>query len=362
MNDFPRLFIKAVLMTMMSSIPYAYSSSQSSSPLVIGHRGACGHRPEHTLESYKLAIEMGADFVEPDLVSTKDHILIARHENEISGTTDVATKFPDRKTEKIVDGQKISGWFVEDFTLKEIKTLKAKERLEFRSHAYDGQFDIPTFEEIIKLVQKQSKLKKRPIGIYPETKHPSYFQSLKLPLEEPLVHLLKKYKFQSLVFIQSFELENLKKLKKMTTLPLIYLIDDPELIPYDHVLSKDPRTYQDMLKVENLKEISKTVSGIGPYKRYIIPADKNNNEAPETTLIKEAHALGLKVHPYTFRSESKYLLSNYKNDPENEYLRFYELGVDGLFTDFPDAAVKARKTYLAKLSAKSSSKNKELKK
>ena len=215
-------------------------------PLIIGHRGACGHRPEHTLESYKLAITMNADYVEPDLVSTKDHVLIARHENEIGGTTDVEKKFPNRKTTKTIDGKEVTGWFTEDFTLKEIKTLRAKERLDFRDHSFDGQFEIPTFEEILTLVQAESKRLNKKIGVYPETKHPSYFQSIHLSLEEPLIDLLNKFNLndkKSFIFIQSFELTNLKKLKKMTPLPLIYHIDDPELVHYDHVLAKDKRTY-----------------------------------------------------------------------------------------------------------------------
>lgn len=315
------------------------------SPLVLGHRGACGHRPEHTLASYELAIEMGADYIEPDLVMTKDGVLMARHENEISGTTDAALKFPDRKTTKNVDGETITGWFIEDFTLKEVKTLKAKERLEFRDHSNDGKFEVPTFKEVLALVKKQ----KRKVGIYPETKHPTYFQSIGLPLEEALVKELKAHglnKKNSLVFIQSFEMANLKKLKKLTSLPLIYLIDDPEKKPFDHVASGDQRTYLDMVQPKALKEISETVYGIGPYKRYIIPANDKGEMLPATTLIQDAHAVGLKVHPYTFRNEAQYLLKNYAGDPQKEYLQFFELGVDGVFSDFPDQAVLARKTFL----------------
>ncbi len=318
---------------------------QFTNPIIIGHRGASGYRPEHTLESYKLAIKMGADYIEPDLVITKDKVLIARHENEISGTTDVAIKFPDRKTTKTIDGQKITGWFTEDFTIKEIKTLRAYERLPFRSQKYNGKFEIPTFEEILQLAEKESKKYKRTIGVYPETKHPTYFQSIKLPLEEPLVELLKKFK--PAVYIQSFELTNLKKIKSMIEAPLIYLIDSPELIPYDFVAAKDKRTYLDMLtKPENLKEIASVVYGIGPAKRYIIPTDVNGNELPATALIQTVHSLGLKIHPYTFRNESQYLLKEYKNSPEAEYIQFFELGVDGVFTDFPDTAIRARKKYL----------------
>lgn len=315
------------------------------SPLVIGHRGACGHRPEHTLASYELAIKFGADYIEPDLVMTKDGVLMARHENEISGTTDVAEKFPERKTTKKVDGKEITGWFIEDFTLKEMKTLKAKERLAFRDHSFDGKFEVATFKEILDLVKKQ----KRVVGVYIETKHPTYFQSIGLPLEEALVKELSVHgmnKKGSPVFLQSFEMDNLKKLKTLSPLPLIYLIDDPEMMPFDHVVSGDKRNYKEMLTPASLKEISSTVYGIGPYKRYILPENDKGEALPPTTLIADAHAVGLKVHPYTFRNEAQYLLKDYQGDPQKEYLQFFELGVDGLFSDFPDQAILAKKTYL----------------
>ncbi len=344
--------------TLCFSIADAKQASMTR-PLIIGHRGACGHRPEHTLESYKLAISYGADYIEPDLVSTKDHVLIARHENEIGGTTDVATKFPDHKTTKIIDGKKITGWFTEDFTLKEIKTLRANERLDSRDHSFDGKFEVPTFEEILTLVQSASKKQKKQIGVYPETKHPSYFVSINLPLEESLIEMLKKFNMNtqnSLVFIQSFEMESLKKIKKMSPVSLIYLIDDPEMVPYDHFLAHDKRTYGDMTKPENLKELSLTVAGIGPSKRYIIPSDFNNNALPATKLIDNAHAAGLKVHPYTFRSEKQYLLRDYKESSTAEYIQFFKLGVDGLFTDFSDDAVKAWNQYSMELEKKNPNK------
>ena len=318
-------------------------------PIVIGHRGAAGHRPEHTLEGYKLAIEMGADFVEPDLVMTKDKVLMARHENEISGTTDVATKFPDRKTTKVVDGETIKGWFIEDFTLKEMKTLRANERLPFRNHNFDGKFEIPTFTEILELVKKESKERKRQIGIYPETKHPTYFENAGLPLETAVVAELKKYgldKKDSPVFIQSFEMGILRKFKKLTKVPLIFLIDDPEKIPYDLVAEKKKITYKELLQPASLKELSATIAGIGPYKRYIVPENEKHEKLPPTTLIADAHKVGLLVHPYTFRNEDQYLLKDYKGDPQNEYLEFYKLGVDGVFSDFADEAVNAKKNFL----------------
>lgn len=348
----------AVVIRLFSIVIYLFSSvtmAAMTAPLILGHRGACGHRPEHTLASYQLAIEMGADYIEPDLVMTKDKVLMARHENEISGTTDVAEKFPDRKTTKTVDGEKITGWFIEDFTLKEIKTLRAKERLEFRSHAFDGQFEVPTFKEVLDLAKRESKTRKRPIGVYPETKHPTYFTTIGLPLEKAVVTELKKQglnKKGSKIFIQSFELGALEKFKKMTDLPLIFLIDDPEKIPYDYVVAGNKTTYQELLQPKYLKEISKVAAGIGPYKRYIVPVNDKGERLPSTTLVADAHAVGLLVHPYTFRSEERYLLKEYKNDPESEYLEFFRLGVDGVFTDFADHAVKAKEAYLKEISSK----------
>lgn len=321
-------------------------------PLIIGHRGASGYRPEHTLAAYQLAIEMGADFIEPDLVMTKDKVLVARHENEISGTTDVATVYPERKTTKEIDGIKVTGWFIEDFTLQEIKKLRAKERLDFRDHSFDGKFEVPTLTEILKLVKAESKKYKKNIGLYPETKHPSYFKSIGLPLEESLIKELKKYGFNtknSPVFIQSFELGSLRKLKKLSPLPLIFLIDDPDKVPFDFVLEGKKTTYLELIQPESLKELSSWLVGIGPYKRYIVPVNAKDEKLPPTQLIEQAHAVGLLVHPYTFRSEDRYLHQDYKGDPANEYLEFYKLGVDGVFSDFSDQAFKAREIFLKEI-------------
>jgi glycerophosphoryl diester phosphodiesterase len=220
-------------------------------PLVIGHRGASGYRPEHTIAAYELAIQMGADYIEPDIVSTKDGILIARHENDISETTDVANRpeFSNRKTTKKIDGKDVNAWFTEDFTLAEIKTLRAKERLPFRNHSFDGRFEIPTLQEVIDLAKRKSVQTGRTIGIYPETKYPTYFQSINLPLEKPLVSILETNGYTSKndpVFIQSFEVENLKQLDKMTDLPLIQLLDEANKQPYDFVVKGDSRTYGDL--------------------------------------------------------------------------------------------------------------------
>ncbi len=338
--------MKFIFLLLMSFSSISFSSYK---PLIIGHRGASGHKPEHTLASYQLAIDMKADYIEPDLVMTKDKVLVARHENEISETTDVALKFPERKTTKKIDGKEKVGWFVEDFTLKEIKTLRAKERLSFRNHLEDFKYEIPTFAEILDLVVSESKKQKRKIGVYPEMKHPSYFKSIGLPLDQALIKELKAHnlnKKNSQVFIQSFELSSLVEIKKLTPLPLIFLIDDPQEIPYDHVLSNDKRTYLDLMTPAELKKIKSVVYGIGPHKNYVIPEDANKKLQSPTPLIKVAHDLGLKVHVYTFRSDKEYLNKEYDGNPEKEYHRFFSLGVDGLFSDFPDDAIKARQSFL----------------
>lgn len=323
----------------------------STSPIVIGHRGACGYRPEHTLASYELAVELGADYIEPDLVSTRDGVLVARHENEIGGTTDVALKFPDRKTKKLIDGKEVEGWFTEDFTLAELKTLRAKERLEFRDHSFDGHFEIPTFDQIIALAKQKSVETGRIIGIYPETKHPTYFRSIGLALEEPLVKALKSAgwdKADSPVFIQSFEYANLKALKKMTGVPLVFLMEEPYMRPYDFVVAGDKRTYADLTRPEELKVIATFAKGIGPWKRLIVGENPDKSLKAPTTLVRDAHAAGLVVHPYTFRNEPRFLAADYQGDPQAEYLQFFKLGVDGLFSDFSDTAVKAREAFLRK--------------
>jgi glycerophosphoryl diester phosphodiesterase len=338
-------------------------------PIVIGHRGASGYRPEHTLAAYELAIEMGADFVEPDLVSTKDGVLVARHENEISGTTDVANhpEFAHLQKTKTIDGAPITGWFTEDFTLAELKTLRAKERIpQLRpgNTAYDGQFEIPTLQEIIDLVARKnrelrrakgSSKTKRQIGIYPETKHPTYFDSIGLSMEEPLVKTLHRNGYRTkkdLVFIQSFEVANLKDLNRMTNLRIAQLINSSGK-PYDFVMSGDARNYADLITPTGLAEIAKYADGIGANKALIIPRDNTNSQLPATTLIADAHAAGLDVHAWTFRSENLFLPSEYRNganpidhgNAEAEYRDFYALGLDGVFSDHPDAAVAARTNF-----------------
>ena len=291
--------------------------------LIIAHRGASGHRPEHTLEAYSLAIDMGADVIEPDIVATKDGALVARHENEIGTTTDVAEKFPDRKTTKTVDGASITGWFTEDFTLAELKTLRARERLAFRSHAYDGQFVIPTFDEVIELADRRSASAGRRIGVYPETKHPTYFRSIGLPLEQRVLDVLATHGKQSradLVFVQSFEPSSLRTLRPLTKLRLVQLLDRGADV-----------------SAARLAEIATYADGIGANTRLVIPGAGDRLDPP-TTLVVDAHRAGLFVHVWTLRSEPQFLSPAYGGDPRKEYLQFASLGVDGIFGDFPDVA------------------------
>jgi glycerophosphoryl diester phosphodiesterase len=323
---------------------------------VIGHRGASGYRPEHTLASYQLAIDLGADYIEPDLVSTKDRVLVARHENEIGGTTDVAAhpEFASRRTTKVIDGVSITGWFTEDFTLAELKTLRAKERipgLRPTNTAFDGLEQIPTLQEVIDLARRND------VGIYPETKHPSYFDGIGLSLEEPLVATLELNgytKQSSPVFIQSFEVSNLKELDGMTRVPLVQLISDVGK-PFDFVLSGDPRTYADLATPAGLREIARYADGAGANKNLIVPRDSANRLLSPTSFIRDAHRAGLVVHPWTFRRENSFLPQDFREgnpgspmyeaatgDFAAELRLFYRLGVDGVFTDNPDVAVAAR--------------------
>jgi glycerophosphoryl diester phosphodiesterase len=346
-------------------------------PLVVGHRGATGYLPEHTLASYELAILRGADYIEPDLVSTKDGVLIARHEVNITETTDVANhqEFKGRFTTKTIDGNKETGWFADDFTLAEIKTLRAKQRLAFRPQEYNQFYQIPTFDEVIELAQAWSQRIGRVIGIYPETKHPTYHKQHGLALEAKLVKALDRHGWNhrnAPVFIQSFEVGNLKQLNGMTRVRLIQLVDaldvalDGSIIPiqpYDFVVSGDPRTYADLVTPAGLAEIATYADGVSPWKRYIVSvagvdanndgqADDTNGDGvvddsdktalPPTHLIEDAHAVGLLVHTWTFRNERQYLSKTYGENPSQEYLQFYCLGIDGLFSDFPDTAVTAR--------------------
>lgn len=312
-------------------------------PTVIGHRGAPGYRPEHTLASYQLAIEQGADFIEPDLVITRDGVLVCRHENEIGGTTDVARRpeFASRRTTKVIDDERVTGWFTEDFTLAELKTLRAVERIPAvrpGNSAYDGQFQVPTLSEVIALVRTSQAATGRTVGIYPETKHPTYFRGIGLPLEEPLVKLLTTSGYsgkQAPVFIQSFEVANLQRLRAMTDLPLAQLLAFGGK-PYDFTVAGDPRTYADLATPAGLKFLSQHADVVAANKLHIIPCDAAGNLLAPTTFVADARAAGLRVHLWTLRAENAFLPTNYKNNALGEFRAYISTGIDGFFTDNPD--------------------------
>ena len=326
-------------------------------PIVLAHRGASGERPEHTLASYELAIEQGADFIEPDLVLTKDGVLVARHENEISETTDVADhpEFAARRATKTIDGKAATGWFTEDFTLAELKTLRAKERIpRLRGTARDGQYAILTFAEILDLLVEANKGRDHPVGVYPETKHPTYFASIGLPHEAPLLAILEKYGYRGRaapVFIQSFEVGNLKAIRAKSDLPLIQLMDG-EGGPAD-----DPEsTYAMMATPAGLKAVAAYADGIGPNKAMVIPRGAIGTLGDPTALVRDAHAAGLKVHPWTFRRENYFLPLADKGgldpaghgDLAGEIKAYLRTGIDGLFSDNPREAVPAVKEGIAR--------------
>lgn len=358
-----------------------YPTLNGATPLVIGHRGASGYLPEHTLESYRRGIELGADFIEPDLVATKDGVLVARHEPNITATTDVSQRpeFASRKTQKTVDGLKEEGWFASDFTLAEIKTLRAIQPMADRDQSNNGKFQIPTYEEILELAKTEGAKAGRTVGVYTETKHPTYHVGLNLALEDRLLSILAKNGYtakNSPVIIQSFEVSNLKYLRSKTQVRLVQLVDADDVKadgsmslvapydkPYDFAVAGDARTFASLLTPAGLKEVKTYADGIGPWKPYLISSkqvDANNDGKPDdlngdgiidnrdrvmlppTDVLKNAHAEGLFVHPYTFRSEPKQLASDFKGDPKAEYKLFFNLGVDGLFSDFPDQAKAAR--------------------
>ena len=331
---------------------------QLATPQVIGHRGAPGYRPEHTLAGYRLAIEMGADYIEPDLVSTKDGVLVARHENNITDTTDVADhpEFADRKTTKTIDGEKITGWFTEDFTLQELETLRAKERLpEVRpdNTKYDGRYKVPTFAQVLRLVKREERRTGRTIGVAPETKHPTYFDSIGLSPEEPMLRTLKRFHLDDKgdkVLIQSFEISNLRQLDTMTDLPLEQLTDASGA-PYDKVAAGDDTTYADMVTPAGLKKIATYADWVGPNKDQVLPRDPSTGATTEPSdLVDDAHRAGLHVVIYTLREENQFMATNFRRgtdpnahgDMHAEILAFLDAGVDALFSDFPDDAVDAR--------------------
>jgi glycerophosphoryl diester phosphodiesterase len=332
-------------------------------PTVIGHRGASGYRPEHTFGSYRLALDLGADVVEAgDLVPTRDGHLVCRHEPEIGGTTDVSAhpEFVARRTTKTLDGVPTTGWFTEDFTLAELKTLRAVERIPAnRPHntLYDGRWEIPTFEEVLRWQDEQTRKRGKQVWIYPETKHPTYFRALGLGLEERVAELLRKYgkdKKDSPVILQSFEPSSIQRLDKLVGNPLVVLLSAANSRPWDFVAAGDPRTVADLVTPEGLKWIASYAQGIGPTLDLVIPKDADGDLTSATTLVADAHHAGLILHPYTMRNENPFLPTSFRKgtavdaygDPFGAFKVYFETGIDGVFSDNADTAVLARADFL----------------
>ncbi len=332
-------------------------------PVIIGHRGAPGYRPEHTLASYELAFRMGVNFVDVDLVPTKDGVLVARHEPEISGTTDVAShpEFASRKKTQVIDGVTTTGWFTQDFTLAELKTLRAVERIpENRPNnkLYNGRYQVATYQEILDLTKRLSRELHRTVGTYPEVKHSTYFSTLGMPTEPKLVDILKRNHLnypEAPVIIQSFEVSNLIELHKQLRVPMLQLTSATGA-PADFVAKGDQRTYADLVTPQGLREVAKYAKYLGPDKAQIIPRDAAGNLGTPTALVANAHAAGLKVQPYTFRNENPFLPANLRSSAEpdafgdvfTEEAAFFKAGVDGFFADQPDTALESLHAYLGR--------------
>lgn len=338
--------------------------------IVIGHRGASALRPEHTLAAYQKAIDDGADFIEPDLVPTQDGFLIARHENNIIDTSNISTlpQFADRKKTKNIDGQNLTGWFTEDFTLNELtQNVKARERIpQYRptNTQYNDQFNIPTLDQIIELVDNHYKKTGKIVGLYIETKHPTYFKNIQLPLENTLIHTLAKYKYTrdiAPIYLQSFEVQNLKEMQQQLAknrsikhVKIIQLLDDKNIKPADGFV----QTYGEMATLRGLQNIATYADGVGPSKTYIFT---NDTQIP-TTFIKDAHQVGLKVHPYTFKPENNFVpllfkcpnltIEKCESGAIRELESFFQAGVDGVFTDDP---------YLGRIALNDYQKSKKMK-
>ncbi|WP_367040075.1 glycerophosphodiester phosphodiesterase [Streptomyces sp. Je 1-332] len=331
-------------------------------PTVVAHRGASGYRPEHTLGAYQLALDMGAHVIEQDIVPTKDGHLVCRHENDITATTDVAAhpEFASRRTTKSVDGVSLTGWFTEDFTLAELKTLRAKERIpgtRQRNTLYDGRWEVPTLEEVFRWADRQGRERGKRVWLHIETKHPTYFRKLGLGLEEPLAKLLRKYgrhKKSSPNFLQSFEPSSIQRLNKLVAPPLVVLLSGASSRPWDFVEAGDPRTVADLVKPEGLKWMASFAQGIGPTLDLIIPKKPDGSLGTPTTLVKDAHKVGLILHPYTMRNENTFLPTNFKKgtDPNaygdafGAFKAYFETGIDGIFSDNCDTALLAREDFV----------------
>ncbi|MFJ1648669.1 glycerophosphodiester phosphodiesterase [Streptomyces sp. NPDC088258] len=333
-------------------------------PTIIGHRGASGYRPEHTLGSYQLALDLGAHVIEQDLVPTKDGHLVCRHENDISATTDVADhpEFASRRTTRSIDGTTLTGWFTEDFTLAELKTLRAAERIpgvRQRNTLYDGRWEIPTFEEVLRWADEQGRRRGRRVWLYTETKHPTYFRGIGLGPEEPLAKLLRRYgrdRADSAVFLQSFEPTSMRRMAKLVASPRVVLLDAAGTRPWDLRTAGDPRTVADLITPEGLKWIASFAQGIGPTLDLIIPKDAQGRLTRPTTLVRDAHAKGLILHPYTLRDENAFLPADFRRgtDPNaygdafGAFRAYFEQGIDGIFTDNPDTGLLARADFVSR--------------
>lgn len=331
-------------------------------PLVIAHRGASGYRPEHTLAAYELAIELGADYIEPDLVLTADGVLVARHDVELSASTDVATRpeFAARRRVAVVDGRELTGWFVDDFTLTELRSLRAVERIPWlrpTNQAYDSQLPVPTFDEIIVLAVDAGRRRGRWVGLYPELKNPTYLRERGLAPEEALLDALRGFRLERAgvpVFVQCFEPSTLRRLAARTSLPLVQLVDATGR-PYDWERVGEGRRYADLLTPAGLKEISTYAAVLGAHKSLLLPRDPEGRLGRPARVIADAHELGLDVHAWTFRNENSFLPAERRRGSEaaahgdamGEYATFFAAGVDGVFTDHPDTAAAARAAFLA---------------
>ncbi|MET9878110.1 glycerophosphodiester phosphodiesterase [Actinacidiphila glaucinigra] len=334
-------------------------------PTVVGHRGASGYRPEHTLGSYQLALDLGADVIEQDVVPTKDGHLVCRHEPEIGGTTDVADhpEFASRRTTKTLDGVATTGWFTEDFTLAELKTLRAVERLPAqRQHntVYNGHWEVPTFEEVLRWADEQGRRRGKAVWLHVETKHPTYFRGIGLGLEERLAKLLRRYgrdKRNSPLFLQSFEPGSIQRLGALGLRnPKVVLLDAAGTRPYDFVAAGDPRTVADLVTPAGLKWIAGFAQGIGPTLNLIIPRDAAGKLGTPTTLVRDAHKAGLILHPYTMRNENSFLPADFRvgTDPNaygdafGAFKVYFEQGIDGIFSDNCDTALLARADFVGR--------------
>ncbi|MET9255985.1 glycerophosphodiester phosphodiesterase [Streptomyces sp. NPDC003717] len=332
-------------------------------PTIIGHRGASGYRPEHTLGSYQLALDLGADIVEAgDLVPTRDGHLVCRHEPEIGGTTDVAAhpEFAGRRRTKVLDGVSTTGWFTEDFTLAELKTLRATERIPAnRPHntLYAGRWEIPTFEEVLRWQDEQTRKRGKQVWIYPELKHPTYFRALGLGTEERLARVLGRHgkdRRDSPVLIQSFEPTSIRRMSRLVGNPLAVLLSTADSRPYDFTATGDPRTVADLVTPKGLAEIARYAQGIGPTLDLVIPKDAAGRLTEPTTLVRDAHRAGLILHPYTMRNENPFLPAEFRKgtapdaygDAFGAFRAYFATGIDGVFTDNPDTGVLARQDFV----------------